>query len=71
MGELFGTASNTKYSGIELARGDMVLIRSAGGGGYGDPLARDAERVEQDVAEGFVSRDAARRFYGYGVSNDE
>ena len=71
MGELFGTASNTKYSGIELLQGDMVLIRSAGGGGYGDPLSRDGELVKQDVAEGFVSMDAARRFYGYEVTNDE
>jgi N-methylhydantoinase B len=40
------------------------MIRSAGGGGYGDPLERDAERVAHDVEEGYVSAAAARELYG-------
>ena len=35
-----------------------------GGGGYGDPVARDRERVRRDVEEGFVSAEAAARDYG-------
>jgi len=62
--ELFGTASNTKYSGIPLARGDRVLIRSAGGGGHGDPRERDPALLAEDVAEGFVSERAAVEEYG-------
>lgn len=62
--ELFGTASNTKYSGLVLRRGDQVLIRTAGGGGYGPPADRPREQVIQDLAEGFVSEDAARTEYG-------
>jgi N-methylhydantoinase B/oxoprolinase/acetone carboxylase alpha subunit len=64
--ELFGTASDTKYSGIVLRRGDTVLIRSAGGGGYGEPAGRPAEVVADDVAEGFVSAEAAERLYRAG-----
>jgi N-methylhydantoinase B len=64
MREVFGTASNTKFSGIVLRRGDMVLIRSAGGGGYGAPAERPRERVDEDVAEGFVSAEAAAEIYG-------
>jgi N-methylhydantoinase B len=63
-GEVFGTASNTKFSGIVLARGDQVLIRTAGGGGYGDPGERPAELVRADVEEGLVSAQAARLLYG-------
>jgi N-methylhydantoinase B len=35
-----------------------------GGGGFGDPLDRDIERVRQDVALGYVSVEAAARDYG-------
>ena len=35
-------------------------MRTGGGGGWGDPLERDPERVRWDVLEEFVSREAAR-----------
>jgi N-methylhydantoinase B len=53
-----------KVAGYPVEEGDIVLIRSAGGGGYGDPLERDVERVAADVREGYVSRKAARELYG-------
>ena len=31
-----------------------MIMRSSGGGGYGDPLAREPERVRADVAFGYV-----------------
>ena len=49
---------------LELAPGDRIALIEAGGGGYGDPHDRDPERVRRDVANGFVSPDAARREYG-------
>ncbi len=54
-----------KVSGYALVAGDVVVMQSAGGGGYGDPLTRDPERVRQDVAAGYVSPARARD--GYGV----
>jgi N-methylhydantoinase B len=47
----------------ELQAGDRVLIRSGGGAGWGDPLARDPEAVLADVIAGYVSRTAAERDY--------
>jgi N-methylhydantoinase B len=41
-----------------------AIIRTAGGGGWGSPLEREAERVRMDVLEGFVSPEAARSEYG-------
>jgi N-methylhydantoinase B len=38
------------------------LCRPAGGG-YGNPLARTPERVRQDVADGLLSAEGARRNY--------
>jgi N-methylhydantoinase B len=49
----------------ELAKGDTFDLQSAGGGGYGDPKKRDRATVARDIAEGYVSREAAEREYGY------
>lgn len=54
-----------KVTGHLIAAGDVVVMQSAGGGGYGDPLARDPERVRRDVMAGYVS--PARGREGYGV----
>jgi N-methylhydantoinase B/oxoprolinase/acetone carboxylase alpha subunit len=62
--EEFGTMSPSKFSGVTLRDGDQVRILMPGGGGYGDPRRRDPEAVRRDVAEGFVSAEAARAVYG-------
>ena len=62
--EEFGTRSPSKFSGVTLREGDQVRILMPGGGGYGDPLRRDRRKVVRDVAEGFVSAEAARDLYG-------
>ena len=63
-GEIEGFDTPGKVAGHEMSRGSIVVIRSAGGGGYGDPLRRDAARVREDVEEGYVSPEAARHLYG-------
>jgi N-methylhydantoinase B len=47
-----------------IAKGDLLTIITGGGGGYGDPIERDPERVRDDVIEGLVSHGAARDLYG-------
>jgi N-methylhydantoinase B len=44
-----------KATGIALRAGDRVVMRAPGGGGYGDPAARDAALIEADLRAGFVS----------------
>jgi N-methylhydantoinase B len=41
-----------------------AIVRTGGGGGWGDPLERPASLVAHDVAEGLVSRQAAQKLYG-------
>jgi N-methylhydantoinase B len=53
-----------------LQAGDRIHCWASGGGGYGDPLRRDAERVRRDVLDGKISRDAAARDYGVVLSDD-
>ncbi len=51
-------------SSTEVKAGDRIVIRSSGGGGWGDPLKREIGRVETDVLDGYISVDAARNEYG-------
>jgi N-methylhydantoinase B len=50
---------------IEIHRGDTLIIRTPGGGGYGDPLERNHEKIREDVLNGLVSPEAAKKKYGY------
>jgi N-methylhydantoinase B/oxoprolinase/acetone carboxylase alpha subunit len=63
--EAFGVQSPTKFTNVVLREGDELRYRTPGGGGFGDPRDREPERVREDVLEGWVSRDAAARDYGY------
>ncbi|MBI2203171.1 MAG: hydantoinase B/oxoprolinase family protein [Candidatus Rokubacteria bacterium] len=47
-----------------LAPGDRLILKFAGGGGFGDPRQRDPAAVREDVENGLVSREAARRDHG-------
>src|SRR5581483_7637866 len=53
-----------KIDVLKLQPGDTVRITSPGGGGYGDPLDRDPERVQRDVADGLVTVERAASDYG-------
>jgi N-methylhydantoinase B len=54
----------------EFRAGDLISYLADGGGGYGDPLTRPAERVREDVIDGYVSREAAERDYGVVLSDE-
>jgi 5-oxoprolinase (ATP-hydrolysing)/N-methylhydantoinase A len=54
---------------VTLTHTDQIVeIQLAGGAGYGDPHARPAVLVAQDVAEGVVSPEAALRDYGANLT---
>ncbi|MBT6277221.1 MAG: hydantoinase B/oxoprolinase family protein, partial [Chromatiales bacterium] len=48
-----------------VERGDVLSFRLSGAGGYGPPGARDHAAIAADVANGYVSPDAALRDYGW------
>lgn len=50
-----------------LNNGDRFEVQSCGGGGWGDPLARDPESVLADVIDGYVSVEGAAHDYGVVV----
>ena len=68
--ELAPSDTPGQVQGFPLRRGDIVVMRSSGGGGFGDPLERDPDSVLDDIAEGRVSHDAARLIYGVAADRD-
>jgi len=50
--------------------GFALEFQAAAGGGYGDPLTRDPQRVAEDVANDYVSVEAAREEYGVVIDPD-
>jgi len=49
---------------VTMTKGDILIMKTPGGGGYGNPLERDPKRVLEDVKNGLVSPEAASREYG-------
>jgi N-methylhydantoinase B len=56
-----------KVSAFPLEPGDVLLMESSGGGGFGDPLERDPARVVADIGEGYVTPAAAEAIYGIAL----
>jgi N-methylhydantoinase B len=54
-----------KQKWATVAQGDLIEIRSPGGGGFGDPADRAPAAIAADVAEGLVSPAGAARDYGF------
>jgi N-methylhydantoinase B len=52
---------------LDLVPGDVISVRTCGGGGYGPPEERDPERVLRDVLEGKVSAERARELYRVAI----
>jgi N-methylhydantoinase B len=53
----------SKVTDVKIRRGQKVRLETPGGGGFGDPMTREPERVVRDVRLGYVSREAAHRDY--------
>jgi len=49
---------------LELRPGDVLLLSVPGGGGYGNPRERTPEMTRDDLINGYVSPEAAEKFYG-------
>jgi N-methylhydantoinase B len=54
----------TRYADFPLKEGDIFRLDTPGGGGFGDPLAREPERVLADLQEGYIGEATVERDYG-------
>jgi N-methylhydantoinase B len=53
-----------------VSGGDFIRLELPGGGGFGDPATRDADRVAADVADGLITRDTALQQYRVALATD-
>jgi len=51
----------------DVPAGTLYVQEASGGGGYGPPTERPADKVAEEVANGIVSVEAAREQYGVAV----
>ena len=56
---------------MNLQRGDVFLHELPGGGGWGDPLERDPDRVLEDARNEYVSVEGAACDYGVVVRTED
>jgi N-methylhydantoinase B len=55
----------------ELDAGDVLSVRTPGGGGYGDPADRDESAILRDLRLGKLTPEAAREVYEYEYESEE
>jgi len=60
----------SKVENVPVEAGDKLVFSTAGGGGLGDPLDRDASAVATEVRRGLISESAARKEYGVVVKKN-
>lgn len=69
-GQRYVPPHGSKDAGITLKPGDWFRQVTPGGGGFGDPRKRAAERVVHDVRNGYITRATAREVYGVALRAD-
>ena len=52
---------------LKLEPGTRMILVTGGGGGWGDPLDRPVEKVEEDLLDGYIDEEQARTAYGVVV----
>jgi N-methylhydantoinase B len=62
---------HAKESGYKFDEGDQIRIKTANGGGFGDPHKRPVEEVYSDYLDGMVDVETAREAYGVVIENGE
>lgn len=65
-----GEKQRVSWGVYPLKGRDALYVRWNGGGGYGDPITRDPERVRRDVIAGLVSPETATHVYGVELDGD-
>ena len=69
--ELGGSSRLLPYCEFNVGKNDVLYMRMSSGGGYGDPLEREPQRVLQDVEDGIISRQEAREIYGVAIEGSD
>ncbi|MDX1541590.1 MAG: hydantoinase B/oxoprolinase family protein [Geminicoccaceae bacterium] len=63
-GRVYEPPHRSKDQGIRLGPGDVVDVKTPGGGGFGDPKRRDPARIRRDLERGYYTEDEVLRVFG-------
>ncbi|MBE0520442.1 hydantoinase B/oxoprolinase family protein [Candidatus Bathyarchaeota archaeon] len=55
---------------VKVEKGDIFVVKTPGGGGYGNPMEREPKLVLHDVLNGLVSLVTAKKDYGVAINSD-
>ena len=58
-----------KATGLALPKGSVFVFHCGGGGGYGPPSDRPTEKVLEDLREGYITEEHARRHYPHAFND--
>jgi N-methylhydantoinase B len=57
----------SRFGDHRLGANETIRVERPGGGGLGNPFRRPADKVVEDVRQGYVSVDSARALYGVAL----
>jgi N-methylhydantoinase B len=56
-----------KVAAESMQMNDLIRLKTGGGGGFGNPMEREAGRVLNDVIDGYITTEQAKNDYGVVV----
>ncbi|PCI54386.1 MAG: hydantoinase [Alphaproteobacteria bacterium] len=55
---------------VTVQENERIISISTGGGGYGDPMQRDPERVLSDYLNGYITKERSKTTYGVVITEE-
>ena len=58
-----GKLNVPKKTGLKLNKGESIIFKTGGGGGYGDPIERSNKKILNDLKQEYISKEYAEKHY--------
>ena len=58
-----GKLNVPKKTGLKLNKGESIIFKTGGGGGYGDPIERSNKKILNDLKQEYISKEYVEKHY--------
>jgi len=58
-----GKLNVPKKTGLKLKKGESIIFKTGGGGGYGDPIERSNKKILNDLKQEYISKEYVEKHY--------